>query len=375
MTILTAVDDIIIKYKKQEELDRLITVIESAGYPVKINPSASKYLGMDITHDRPNNVIRVKMEGAIAAIIQQFDRNNAPEAETPEYAPDHKYGVQNIYVEKEGDADLIAKFTQEHQHYLQQFLGVCLWLQRTTCPDIQTAVARLSTEQTRITEKTLAKVDRIIGYLKRYHNQELCFYASDMILRGQSDASFNSEFKSRSREGGIFYMGATDPNEINGPVSTISAIEDVLPTSAAEAEIVALYDNAKHVLELRQILHDLGYPQSSTLLQTDNECAELFANDLSKDKRLKHIELRFNWLKYIVTSGAITVNHIPGSCNIADFFTKPLHKADFHRIVNLFLKNPSKKMLDLKGCIIAPQNPNPNPNELVTVYPNNGTTN
>lgn len=79
--------------------------------------------------------------------------------------------------------------------------------------------------------------------------------------------------------------------------STLS--QQVIDT--ASVELVAVYRNAKHALELRRILCDLGFPQNSIIIQTDNICVQLFTNDLSKDKKLKHTDLRFNWLKYIRT--------------------------------------------------------------------------
>ncbi len=48
---------------------------------------------------------------------------------------------------------------------------------------------------------------------------------------------------------------------------------------AAEAEIGALYLNAKEAVYLRQILVETGHPQPPTLIQTDNTTAEGVINN------------------------------------------------------------------------------------------------
>ena len=49
-------------------------------------------------------------------------------------------------------------------------------------------------------------------------------------------------------------------------------------SSAAEAEIGALYLNAREAVYLRQILIKMGHPQPPTPIQTDNTTAEGVVN-------------------------------------------------------------------------------------------------
>jgi hypothetical protein len=50
-------------------------------------------------------------------------------------------------------------------------------------------------------------------------------------------------------------------------------------SSAVEAEIGALYLNAKEAIYLRQILFEMGHPQPPTPIQTDNTTAEEVVNN------------------------------------------------------------------------------------------------
>jgi hypothetical protein len=67
-----------------------------------------------------------------------------------------------------------------------------------------------------------------------------------MVLAIHSDASYLSEPKARSRAGGHFFLsknGNNPPN--NGAVLNVSKIIKVVMSSAAEAELGALFINAK----------------------------------------------------------------------------------------------------------------------------------
>jgi hypothetical protein len=74
----------------------------------------------------------------------------------------------------------------------------------------------------------------------------LTYKASDMVLAIHSDASYLSKPKACSRTGGHMFMSAN--NDIptnNGAVLNISQIIRAVMSSAAEAELGALFINAK----------------------------------------------------------------------------------------------------------------------------------
>jgi hypothetical protein len=69
-----------------------------------------------------------------------------------------------------------------------------------------------------------------------------------MILHIHSDASYLSESEAKSRAGGFFYMRKTTKNHkklTNGAIVNISKVLKHVMSSAAEAEIGAVFINAK----------------------------------------------------------------------------------------------------------------------------------
>ncbi len=90
----------------------------------------------------------------------------------------------------------------------------------------------------------------------------MTYHASKMILADHSDAGYCNKTNSRSRAGGRFPLSddiGNPPN--NGAILTLATIIKAVMSSAAEAELGALYLNAKEAVYLRQILTELGHPQ------------------------------------------------------------------------------------------------------------------
>jgi hypothetical protein len=93
-------------------------------------------------------------------------------------------------------------------------------------------------------------------------------------------------------------------------------------SSAAEAELGALFVNAKETVFIRQILTKMGHPQPRTPIQTDNTTAEAVVNNRIQPKRLKSMDMRIHWLKCREALGQFRIHWRPGKTNLADYFTK-----------------------------------------------------
>ena len=81
----------------------------------------------------------------------------------------------------------------------------------------------------------------------------------------------------------------------------------------------------KEILWMRNILHEFGFLQAGTsLLYIDNQSAISVSKNPEHFGQMKHLDLRFFWLRDIVDEGTITPVHIPGTEQPADALTKPL---------------------------------------------------
>jgi hypothetical protein len=85
-----------------------------------------------------------------------------------------------------------------------------------------------------------------------------------MIIYIHSDTSYLSEREAKSVSGGFFYMvnSADTTKELtNGEILIISTVLKHVMSSAAEAEIGAVFINAKEGSILRTTLVELGHTQ------------------------------------------------------------------------------------------------------------------
>jgi hypothetical protein len=86
-----------------------------------------------------------------------------------------------------------------------------------------------------------------------------------MILYIYSDASYLLEREAKRRSWGFFYMGnsADTANKLtNGALLIIRTVLKHVMSSAAEAEIGAVFINAKEGAVIRTTLEELGHPQT-----------------------------------------------------------------------------------------------------------------
>ncbi len=68
-------------------------------------------------------------------------------------------------------------------------------------------------------------------------------------------------------------------------------------SSAAEAELEALYLNAREGIEIQNILKEMGHPQPPTKIQTNKSTAEGIINSRVQPKQTKAMDMRLHWLR------------------------------------------------------------------------------
>jgi hypothetical protein len=144
-----------------------------------------------------------------------------------------------------------------------------------------------------------------------------------------SDASYLSEREAKSRSGGFFYMGNNIDSKNNltiGVILIISTIIKHVMSSAAEAEAEAetgaVFLNAKEATILRTTLEEMGHPQPSTRLQTDNTTTTRYSNDRIKQRCTRAMDMLFHWVKDRVKQGQFHVYWGSVYQHLVDYFTK-----------------------------------------------------
>ena len=122
----------------------------------------------------------------------------------------------------------------------------------------------------------------------------------------------------RSTSGMIVKMGT-------GAISWASRLQTIATLSTTEAEFVSAVSAGQEIVWLRNLLSELGYSFSgASTLFVDNQSVIAVANNPEHHGRMKHLDLRFYWLRDVVELGLIQVKHLRTDDMPADLLTKQL---------------------------------------------------
>ena len=200
-----------------------------------------------------------------------------------------------------------------------------LYLCKRTRPDLQTAVAFLTTRVQNPNEDDWKKLGRCLCYLHVTRLLPLILEATHpLLLHWWVDASYAVHHDMRSHTGATFTLG-------KGSVYSLSTKQKINTRSSTEAELVGMNDAMALILWTRHFLEGQGFTVTDNVVFQDNESMMLLENNgrLSSTKRTRHIEIRYFFVTDNIKRGRLQVMHCPTKLMVADFFTKPLQGAQF----------------------------------------------
>jgi hypothetical protein len=328
------VDDFGIRYTDRADADHLIAALRQS-YDVSLDWTGSRYCGLTLEWDYENRTCDMSMPGYIERALQRFKHIPGPKVEhSPHPWQRPNYGAKTQFAampEQSPSLDAADKTR------ILEVLGTLLFYARAIDSTMLTAIGELATEQSQATQSTMEKLSQLLNYCAAHPDAVVRFTASDMILAVESDASYLSVVKGRSRAAGYFFLTnklatPTSSYKPNGAVHILCHIMREVLSSAAEAELGALFHNGKEACPLRIALEELGHPQPATPMATDNNTASGIATDTVKQKRSKAIDMRFYWIRDRVRQGQFQIYWSKGQTNRADYFSKH-HPASHHQAI------------------------------------------
>ena len=336
-------NDLMIHYTHKSHIDKLIHTLHQSYEGVSVDWSASLYCGITMKWDYQRRTCQISMPGYIAATLNKFKHIGPAQ---PQHSPHRftapQYGTK---VQMTDPPDTSPRLPDPAIQRIQQIVGTLLYYSRAVNNTLLVALSALASEQSVATERTNEAITQLLDYCHTHPNASVTFKASDMKLHIHSDAGYLNETKARSLAGGHFYLGNNhDDTFRNGAILNPTGILRHIASSASEAEYGALFVNSKEETILRQNLHDLGHPQPTTQIRTDNSTADGIANDTIKQQRSQAIDMRYHWIRDRVQQKHFNVYWAPGSTNLADYFTKHFSAAHHKNIRYQYLSHAAHDM-------------------------------
>jgi hypothetical protein len=352
------VDDFGVKYVGKQHADHLFNALKEH-YKAATDWDGARYCGIKLNWNYDARTVDLSMPGYVAAALHKFQH---PNPKQPCHSPSQwnipMYGAK---VQLTNPIDLSPAMSAAQTTNLQQVVGAFLFYARAVDPTMLHTLNVLSAAQSKGTQAT---TKALLNYYATHPDATLQYRASDMILHIHSDASYLTESKARSRAGGHHFLSdkpSNQPSRPNGPILSLAKILRNVMSSAAKAEVGALFLNAREGTVLRNTLDKLGHAQPATPLQTDNSTADGIINGTVKQQRSKAIDMRFYWVHDHSNQGHYNVFWASGRGNLGDYFTKhppPSH----HRLMRpVFLhEKHAIKPRFLRGCINSQDQDNAN---------------
>ena len=138
----------------------------------------------------------------------------------------------------------------------------------------------------------------------------------------------------------------------NGAVHTVAQIIKTFMSSAAEAELGALYINCRKAIPARHLLEAMGHHQPPTPMQTDNSTTLGVVTNKIQPKRTKAMDMRFHWLHCHANQQQSQTYWRAGLTNKGGYVTKH-HAASHHKNIRADYLTLTNRLEQLRQKIQA----------------------
>jgi hypothetical protein len=180
--------------------------------------------------------------------------------------PTYRATVQ--YAKNNNTSKSLAK---DEKKYIQQVLGTFFSYGHVVDSTMLPALSSIASTQAKPTKATMASIKLFLNYAATHQHVVLTYHASNMVSVIHSNVSYLSKPKARSQADGHFFMSSNTADPANNvAVLNIAQLIKTIMSWAAEAELRALYINAREAVPMQNLLQEMGHPQPPTPTQANN---------------------------------------------------------------------------------------------------------
>lgn len=201
----------------------------------------------------------------------------------------------------------------------REAVGSFMYLSIATRPDITFAVNQASRYLEKPTTTHWRAVKRILKYLKGTINHGLRFKCDQKKqLLAYSDADYAGDLETRRSTTGYVLSFA------GGTVPWNSQRQQAVALSTTDAEYMAACQITKEIVWMKRLMKELLNADVQTTLLIDNQSAISLIKNPVFHKRVKHIDIRFHYIRERYAQKDFTLEYIASKEQHADILTKPL---------------------------------------------------
>jgi transposase InsO family protein len=313
------VDDLILCSKSAHMLVKLKEQLSSA-FRMTDMGDLHFYLGMEVIRDREGGKLLLNQQKYIHNVLERFGMQDSKPVETP-MATDTKLtrNMAAVTIEEKEEMENIP---------YQSAVGSLMYAMVCTRPDLAFSVGATSRYLSAPGKRHWEEVKRTLRYLRGTSSLGLQFGGKGEVattLVGYTDADWAGDLDDRkSTCGYVFILGGA-------AISWKSKKQASVALSSTQAEYMALSEAGKEAVWLRGLLKELGQEQSKpTVIFNDNISSQALAENPVYHDRSKHIDIRYHFIRELVETKVVDLEHLKTKAMVADVMTKPQPK-DRHK--------------------------------------------
>ena len=280
-------------------------------------------LGVSIERDTTSGTLTMHQHKYITDMVHKFGQEDSAPVTLPHAGGDDRQPTE------------VSECDQQETSRYRSIVGSLLYAAVATRPDICETVGRLCRSMKSPTTADMKKAIRCIRYLKGTSYLGIQF-SRESGLKFYCDSNWGGPTERRlSRTG---YAAVLN----NGAIIFRSLMQKSQALSSAEAEYIALCAATQDAVYLTQMLQEHGMDlREPVLMLEDNQACIQLADKNMASPRLKHVDIRYHYVRTMVQEKKIEIIYCPTYHQAADILTKPVDQLTFlrHRATLMGLPN------------------------------------
>ena len=321
-TIVFYVDDNKISHVDPEVVTSVLTLLKQHFGDLSVTRGKKhNFLGMDMLFQN-DGTVRIEMKEQLQGVINLVDPKSLND-KVSSPATKKLFDVDD-------EAEQLDKVDSDRFHSI---VAKLLYISKRSRPDLDTAVAFLTTRVSKSTVEDWSKLLRLLSYARQTIDDARIIGATTLKrLVSWIDAAYAVHPDMKSHTGASTSFG-------RGVISTKSSKQRLNTKSSTEAELVGVSDYLPHCVWFLYFLDHQGYKLSDNIILQDNQSAILMEKNgrNSCTGNSRHINVRFFFVKDRVANKEVVIKYCPTEFMLADFYTKALQGSLFNRFRDVLM--------------------------------------
>lgn len=316
--ILIYVDDVILAGTDENDVQNVIKKLNN-NFKMNNLGQIRYFLGMNIKQNITDKTTMINQTSYLKKVLKKFGLSNCKPSKTPMESNFH-----HEYLKRENSE------SDEIEKTCRKAIGSLMYAMLCSRPDICNAVSILSRYQTCASYDLWKEIKKVLRYIQGTIHFSLIYHKMkcENLIVGYSDSDWAGDRTDRKSTSGYVFK------VFDCTVSWASRKQSTVSLSSTEAEYVALSQCVSEACWLRYLVNDLKISRDPVrvLILADNQSAIKVCKNPEYHKRLKHVDIRFHFIRQTIKENIVVLKYISTYEQQADLFTKPLGFTQFQKL-------------------------------------------